>query len=65
MDMLSILMILSLGAVVASLGFGLFSMFKGGEFDKKYGNRAMRWRILLQGFALIIFFIMLWLKKSP
>ncbi len=62
MDMLSILMIVALLSVLGSLAFGLFSMFKGGDFDKKHSNQAMRWRILLQSLALIIFFILLWSK---
>ena len=63
MTVLSLLMIVALLAVVASLAVGLFAFFKGGEFNKKYGNAAMRWRILLQGFALIVFFLLLWSAK--
>jgi hypothetical protein len=45
---------LSLIAVVAVLGLGVFSMLKGGEFNKKYGNKLMRLRILFQGLALAL-----------
>lgn len=38
--------------VLAVLGIGLFSMIKGGEFNKKYGNRLMQARVVLQGVAL-------------
>jgi len=58
---LSALMFVALAAVVGSLGFGLISFFKGGEFDAKYANEAMRWRVLLQAAALGIFFLILWL----
>jgi len=54
-NLLMILMALSLLAVVGVLGIGLFSMVKGGEFNKKYGNKLMRWRVILQGFALAMF----------
>jgi len=56
-------MILSLIAVVGALGFGLFGLFRGGRFNEKYGNAAMRWRVMLQGFALLIFFLILYFGK--
>ena len=39
-------------AVVAVLSVGLYGMFKGGEFNKKYSNKMMRMRITLQFVAL-------------
>ena len=27
---------------------------RGGEFNKKYGNRLMRWRVFMQGAALVL-----------
>ena len=39
-------------AVVGVLVTGIISMVKGGEFNKKYGNRLMQARVLLQGLAL-------------
>ncbi len=49
------LMIISMVLVLASLVVGLFAMVKGGEFNKKYGNKLMRWRVTLQGVALALF----------
>ena len=43
---------IALLAVVAALGLGLFSMIKGGEFNKKYGNKLMQARVIAQGVAL-------------
>lgn len=51
------LMIISMIAVVASLGLGLYSMTRGGEFNKKHGNRLMQLRVTLQGLALLFFFL--------
>jgi len=48
-------MIISMVLVLASLIVGFFSMIKGGEFNKKYGNRLMRARVTLQGIALALF----------
>ena len=39
-------------AVVGVLALGLFSMAKGGEFNKKHGNKLMQARVTLQGVAL-------------
>jgi site-specific DNA-adenine methylase len=46
---------LSLFAVVATLFTGLFSMSKGGEFNKRYGNKLMRLRIILQAVTIALF----------
>ena len=39
-------------SVLAILGLGIFSMVKGGDFNKKYGNKLMQARVGLQGLAL-------------
>ena len=41
-------------AVLAVLGTGIYAMFKGGEFNKKYSNKLMRLRITLQFIAIVI-----------
>lgn len=46
---------LALAAVLASLFGGLFFMARGGTGDARNSNRLMRWRIGLQGLALILF----------
>lgn len=49
---LIVCLILAMAAVAGVLGLGIFSMVKGGEFNKKYGNKLMRARVILQGVAL-------------
>lgn len=51
------LMILAMFAVVTSLVMGLVAMVKGGEFNKKHGNKLMQLRVTLQGLALLFFFL--------
>ena len=48
---LSIVLLLSVG-VVLILGIG--TLFKGGETSKKYSNKLMQWRVLLQFIAIIV-----------
>ena len=50
-----ILMSIAMAAVLAVLLIGVLGMAKGGAFNKKYGNRLMRARVILQGVALAFF----------
>ncbi|MCL4677635.1 MAG: twin transmembrane helix small protein [Alphaproteobacteria bacterium] len=50
-----VLMLISLAAVLGVLVTGIVGMVKGGEFNKKYGNKLMRARVMLQGLTLIFF----------
>ena len=45
---------ISLLAVLAVLGTGIYAMFKGGDFNKKYAIILMRLRITLQFVAIVI-----------
>ena len=47
-------MLLALLAVVAVLFTGLYALFRGGEFGRKYSNKLMRLRIVMQLVAIII-----------
>ena len=52
-------------AMVVTLGVlfsGLITMARGGEFNRKHGNKLMRWRVLAQGFALLLFAIAIMAK---
>lgn len=49
------LMVVAMLAVLASLFLGLFFMARGGTADARNSNRMMRWRVTLQGVALVLF----------
>lgn len=55
MNIFIIMMIVAMFATLASLGVGLFSMVKGGDFNKKHGNKIMQLRVTLQGLAILFF----------
>jgi hypothetical protein len=61
---LSIMLALSLLAVLAVLVVGVLSMLQGGEFNRKYGNKLMRLRVLLQGVALLMIVLFLLLSSA-
>tara|TARA_B100000780_G_scaffold229511_1_gene169124 strand:+ start:4911 stop:5111 length:201 start_codon:yes stop_codon:yes gene_type:complete len=43
-----------LGSVVVVLLLGIYTLFKGGETSKKYSNKLMQLRVLLQFIAIIV-----------
>lgn len=49
---INIMIVVSMAAVVVSLGLGLFSLAKGGEFARANSNRFMRWRVASQFVAI-------------
>ena len=53
-QLFNILIPLSLLAVLVTLGFGIFALFRGGDFGRSYSNRLMRLRVLLQFIAILI-----------
>ena len=55
---------ISLLAVLAVLGTGIYAMFKGGDFNKKYSNKLMRLRITLQFVAIVIIMSALYLATN-
>ena len=48
---LSIVLLIAVG-IVLILGIG--TLFKGGETSKKYSNKLMQWRVLLQFVAILV-----------
>ena len=49
-----IVLIFILLATVGVLFLGLFSMARGGEFNRKYGNKLMRFRVAFQALAILL-----------
>ena len=53
-----------LGSVAIILLLGIYTLFKGGSTSKKYSNKLMQLRVLLQFFAVIVLVIMAYLFKN-
>ncbi len=51
---LPMLIILSLIAVLIVLGVGIIGMLRGGDFNRRYGNKLMRVRVATQGLAILL-----------
>lgn len=52
-----IMTLVTMLAVVITLAAGLILMSRGGEKNKKYGNRLMQARVMLQGLAIVFFML--------
>ena len=50
--------------VAAILVFGIGSFAKGGDFNKRNGNRIMRWRLYAQFIAVIVIVGFAWLRSK-
>jgi hypothetical protein len=53
-SILPFIIITVLIAVLIVLLIGIISMLKGGEFNKRWGNKLMRARVILQGLAVLL-----------
>jgi heme/copper-type cytochrome/quinol oxidase subunit 2 len=53
-----------LGAVAIILILGIYTLFKGGDTSKKYSNKLMQLRVVLQFFAIIILVLMAYFFKN-
>ena len=53
-----------LGAVAIVLIMGIYTLFKGGNTSKKYSNKLMQLRVLLQFIAIIVLVLMAYFLKN-
>ena len=54
-----VVLIFILLATVGVLFLGLFSMARGGEFNRKYGNKLMRFRVAFQAIAILLVLVLI------
>jgi nitrogen fixation-related uncharacterized protein len=53
----------ALGAVLITLGVGIFALFKGGDFGRSYSNKLMRLRVALQFVAVLVLVAAFWWRN--
>jgi hypothetical protein len=61
LDVFHILILVALAAVTATLGVGIYALFRGGDFGRSWSNKLMRLRVLLQFTAVVLICIAYWL----
>jgi hypothetical protein len=57
-------MALVMFVVVVILMTGIGGFAKGGEFNKKYANKLMRWRIAAQFVAVLLILLFVWVRRG-
>lgn len=64
MGLLDILILGAILAVTVTLGFGLYSLYRGGAYARSNSNRLMRLRVGLQALAIVLLLVGLWWKDQ-
>jgi nitrogen fixation-related uncharacterized protein len=59
-DIFDLLIPAALIAVLVTLGFGLYALFRGGDYGRSRSNKLMRLRVLMQFIAVIILVAAFW-----
>ena len=52
-----------LGAVLITLCFGIYALFRGGDFGRSYSNKLMRLRVALQFLAVLVLVAAFWWRN--
>ena len=63
-NVLTVLILLAILAVSVTLGFGIYSLYRGGEFARSNSNRLMRLRVALQALAVVLLCVGMWWKST-
>ncbi len=63
-DPLFIVVAVAMLLVLGILLFGISTFAKGGEFNRKYANKAMRWRIMAQFGAVVLILLFVWIRRG-
>ncbi|TRW97509.1 twin transmembrane helix small protein [Paracoccus sp. M683] len=61
-DPLFYLIVLAVLAVTVILMTGIGGFARGGDWNRKNGNRMMRWRIIAQAIAIALILFYVWLR---
>ena len=63
-DPLFVIVVLAVVAVAVVLMLGIGGFAKGGAFNKKYSNKLMRLRIVMQALAVALILLYIFLKRQ-
>lgn len=64
MEIFDILILIAIAAVTITLGFGVYSLYRGGDFARTHSNKLMRLRVLLQAVAVLLLMGGMWWKAT-
>jgi uncharacterized membrane protein len=64
MELFDILILIAIAAVTITLGFGVYTLYRGGDFARSNSNKLMRLRIILQATAVLLLMGGMWWKAT-
>ena len=64
MNLFDVLIILAIGAVAVTLGFGIRSLYQTGPEARSRSNKLMRLRVALQAVAIVLLVTGMWWKST-
>lgn len=64
MDLFDYLIPVALAAVLIVLAFGIFALFRGGDFGRSWSNKLMRLRVVAQAVAIAVLMLAVWWRSS-
>jgi hypothetical protein len=62
-SLFDILIPICLAVVVVILGFGIYALFRGGDFGRSYSNKLMRLRVLAQFITILVLVAAFWWNR--
>ncbi len=63
-NLFDILILIAIAAVAITLGLGIYSLYRGGDFARSHSNKLMRLRVALQAVAIILLVAGMWWKTQ-
>lgn len=63
-NLFTILILLAIAGVTITLGFGIYSLYRGGDYARSNSNKLMRLRVILQATAVVLLMAGLWWKAT-
>ena len=64
MDIFSFLIPAALAAVTLVLAFGIFALFRGGDYGRSWSNKLMRLRVVMQALAIAVLMGAVWWRAK-
>lgn len=64
MEIFDILILIAIAAVTITFGFGVYTLYRGGDFARTNSNKLMRLRVVLQAVAVLLLMGGMWWKAT-
>ena len=62
MEIFDILILVAIAAVTITLGFGVYTLYRGGDYARSNSNKLMRLRVVMQAVAIVVLMGAVWYR---